>query len=165
MVEQFGDVLAVIQPVHFDAEGDPDYSSHTFPLERKSLGESIGRSGVTMPVDAYRGGVAVVIDGIVPPITLVDVDERILRMRNQPDFSDTAGRNMEVVGLEKAGVAGDDSTFSSIAVMVFDDGLSSFEVALDTWDRGLAQREYELIQAALTREASLDQSSFSPKVA
>ena len=42
LVEQFGDVLAVIQPVRFDAEGDPDYSSHTFALERKSLGESIG---------------------------------------------------------------------------------------------------------------------------
>ena len=45
LVEQFGDVLAVIQPVRFDAEGDPDYSSHTFALERKSLGESIGRDG------------------------------------------------------------------------------------------------------------------------
>ena len=165
LVEQFGDVLAVIQPVHFDAEGDPDYSSHTFALERKSLGESIGRSGAAMPVDAYRGGVAVVIDGIVPPITLIDADERILRMRNQPDFSDTAGRNMEVVGLQNAGTSGDEATYSSIAVMVFDDGLSSFEVALDTWDRSLAQREYELVQAALTREASLDQSSFSPKVA
>ena len=165
LVEQFGDVLAVIQPVRFDAEGDPDYSSHTFALERKSLGESIGRDGAALPVDAFRGGVAVVIDGIVPPITLVDADERILRMRNQPDFSDTAGRNMEVVGLEKSGTSGDDSTYSAIAIMVFDDELSSFEVALDTWDRGLAQREYELVQAALTREASLDQSSFSPKVA
>ena len=165
LVEQFGDVLAVIQPVHFNAEGDPDYSSHTFPLERKSLGESIGRNDTAMPVDAFRGGVAVVIDGITPPITLLDANERILRMRNQPDFSDTAGRNMDVIGLEQSGVSGDEPAYAAIAVMVFDDSLSSFEVALDTWDRGLAQREYELVQAALTREASLDQSSFSPKVA
>ncbi len=161
IVDGFGDELAVTQPVHFAAEGDPDHSGHTFSLERKTLGESIGRAGAGVPVDAFRGGVAVVIDGITPPITLEDAAERIKRMRNQPDFADTAGRDVEVIGLDKAA----DGAHGEIAVMVFDDTLSSFEVALGTWDRGLAQREYELLQEALTREASLDQSSFSPKVA
>ena len=165
LVERFGDILDVTRPVHFAAEGASDHSPYTFPLERRTLGESIGRDA-PVAVGDLRGGVAVVVDGLSPAISVGDLEQRLDRMRNQPDFADSRGRRTEVVGLDRVGDSGGEATFSSFAIMVSDDDVSSLLVDLDTWDRSLASREFALAQAALTREASLDQvSSFSPKVA
>ena len=166
IVGEFGSKLNVTQPVSFAGESSDEHSAYTFSLERPTLGESIGRSGAGVPVAGFRGGVAVVIDKIDPPVTTEDVEQRIDRMRNQPDFADTAGRDVEVVGLEASDPSDPSKGFTSVAVMVSDELLSSFTVEMDTWDRQLANREFELLQASLLREASLDQvSSFSPKVA
>ncbi|MCH2161324.1 MAG: protein translocase subunit SecD [Phycisphaerales bacterium] len=166
VVGRFGSELDITRPVRFAGESADEHSGYTHALEQATLGESIERTGAGVPVADFRGGVAVVIDGIDPPVTTADVEQRLRRMRNQPDFGDTAGRDVEVVGLTAADPTAPQDGFTSIAVMVSDELLSSFTVELDTWDRQLAQREFELLQAALTREASLDQvSSFSPRVA
>ena len=56
--------------------------------------------------------------------------------------------------------------YNNFCVLVSDEELSSFDVDLETWDEQLAKQEWELISAALLREASLEQvSSFSPTVA
>jgi SecD/SecF fusion protein len=165
LVERFGDILDVTRPVHFSAEDASDHSPYTFPLERRTLGESIGRDA-PVGVGDLRGGVAVVVEGLSPAITARDLQQRLDRMRNQPDFADSRGRRTEVVGLERVGEADGETAFSAFAIMVSDDDVSSLLVDLETWDRSLASREFALVQAALTREASLDQvSSFSPKVA
>ncbi len=166
LVDRFGDILAVTRPVDFRAKDDDDHSGYTFALERPTLAEAIDRSSATVAVGDWRGGVAVVIDGISPPITSADLTQRIDRMRNQPDFADTRGRPTEIVGLERVGDLDGEATWSSFAIMVADEDVSSLLVDLETWDRTLAEREFELVRASLTREASLDQvSSFSPKVA
>ena len=166
LVERFGDILAVTRPVRFSAESDDDHSKHTYRLEDQLLSQAIGVPSASVGIGDFRGGVAVVVDEVSPPITMADFQQRLDRMRNQPDFSDTRGRQNEVVGLVRDGESGGSPTWSSFALMVSDEDASSVMVDLDTWDRTLAVREFELVKAALTREASLDQvSSFSPKVA
>ena len=166
LVDQFGDILAVTQPVDFAAESADDHSPYTFSLERQTLAEAIGRPSATVAVGEWRGGVAVVVDDVSPPITASDLSQRLDRMRNQPDFADTRGRRTEIIGLDRVSESKGEATWSSFAIMVADEEASSLLVDLETWDRTLAAREFELVRAALTREASLDQvSSFSPKVA
>ena len=166
LVDRFGDILAITRPVSFDTEGVDDHSTSTFRLERGTLGESIGRPNATVPVGEFRGGVAVLVEGVTPPVTIADIDQRLSRMRNQPDFADSRGRRTEVVGLDSAGEIDGTPTYSSFVVMSADDEVSSLLVDVETWDRALATQEFSLVKAALLREASLDQvSSFSPKVA
>ena len=168
LVDRFGDILAVTRPVSFAGDADDDHSSSTFKLERGTLGESIGRPGpsAAVPVGDLRGGVAVLVEDVTPAITLADVEQRLDRMRNQPDFAESRGRRSEVVGLTPAGDIDGVPAYSDFVVMSADDDVSSLLVDVETWDRSLATQEYALVKAALLREASLDQvSSFSPKVA
>jgi SecD/SecF fusion protein len=166
VVTEFGGELDITQPVAFTGQSETDHSAYTFRLDRETLGESINRTGAGIPLDEFSGGVAVVIDGIAPPVTTKAIAQRLARMRNQPDFASTAGRAVDVVGLTAADNQDPSKGFTSIAIMVFDPQLDSFVVEVDTWDRELAASEFGLVQAALTQEASLDQvSSFSPKVA
>ena len=163
VVEAFADELNVTKPVNFSGEGDQRHASRTFSLEKATVGENIGRAGSKQQVGDFRGGVLVLVENVDPPITVEDLDERIQRMRTQPDFSDALGRRCQVVGLTAPNA---DGTFSDFAIMVTDEDLNSFEVDLETWDAQLAKREWELASAALMREASLEQvSSFSPTVA
>ena len=163
VVQAFADQLDVTTPVNFSGEGDLDHASRTYALEKATIGECIGQSGVVQPVGDYRGGVAVLVEDVEPPITPEDLAARIKRLRNQPDFADTLGRRTEVVGIT---AAGSDGEYTNFVVMVSDDALSSFEVDLEVWDSQLAKPEWGLVSGALMREASLEQvSSFSPTVA
>jgi SecD/SecF fusion protein len=118
------------------------------------------------PAADFRGGVAIVIDQLDPPVTTTDVSERIGRMRAQPDWSSTAGRKTKVFGLEAADPAAPQGAQKAVAILVSDSELNSLEMDLEIWDRDLAAQEWELVQQALTQQASLDQvSSFSPVVA
>ena len=166
IVKRFGSELDVNQPVQFAGHDAVDHSEYTYQLDRDTLGEAIARDGAGVPIGEFRGGVAIVIDDIVPPIGVEEVAQRLNRMRNQPDFSQTAGRLVNVIGLNAADPTKPEDGFTSVAILVFDPNLDSFTVEVDTWDRELAQQEFQLVQAALLREASLEQvSSFSPKVA
>ncbi|MEY4117640.1 MAG: hypothetical protein RLZZ116_968 [Planctomycetota bacterium] len=159
--------LDVRLPLEFRNSGSADHTQSTKPLEKALVGTSIGRPGVaTDPVGEFRGGVAVVVDGLQTPVTAEDVAQRISRMRAQPDWSATAGRRTKVVGLEPADPANPAGPQKAVAVLVTDPDLNSFEVDLETWDRNLAASEWTLVRQALTQQASLDQvSTFSPVVA
>ena len=167
VVEEFGDDLDVVRPVLFAGAGDGVHAERTFPIERATLGETIRRTDAsTRNVEDFRGGVAILVEAIEPPLAIDDAAARIERMRTQPDFSATAGRRFEVVGLEPADAADPSAGYRSLAVLVDDPELNAFEVEFDVWDRELAATEWSLVDAAFTRPPSLDQvSSFSPKIA
>ena len=167
IVQEFKNDLDVRLPLQFENSTSTDHTLVTRPLEKALVGASIGRPGAgEEPVGEFRGGVAVLINGLETPITAVDAAERIARMRSQPDWSATAGRRTKVVGLEPADPANPSGPQRAIAVLVHDSELSSFEVDLETWDRDLANPEWDLVRSALTQQASLDQvSTFSPVVA
>jgi SecD/SecF fusion protein len=167
VVREFSTDLDVRLPLAFNNADSADHTAVTKPLEKSLIGTSIGRpDAASEPVGAFRGGVAVVIDNINPPVTSADVEERIKRMRSQPDWSSTAARATRVVGLDPVDPANPSGVQKSVAILVSDPDLSSTVVDLDTWDRSLARPEWNLVREALTQEASLDQvSTFSPIVA
>ena len=163
VVGEFSDQLDIDAPVVFAGQNDDDHTIRTFSLERPTIEQNIGRDGPGRSVGEFRGGVAVIIEDVEPAITPEDVTQRIKRLRNQPDYADTIGRQVRVLGL---GLPVANDSYNNFCVLVSDEELSSFDVDLETWDEQLAKQEWELISAALLREASLEQvSSFSPTVA
>jgi len=167
IVQEFKNDLDVRLPLVFENSSSTDHTAATRPLEKSLVGASIGRAGVAEePVGEFRGGVAVLVNGIQTPITALDAAERISRMRSQPDWSSTAGRRTKVIGLDPVDAGNPGGPHRSLVVLVSDPELNSFEVDLDTWDRDLANPEWGLVRSALTQQASLDQvSTFSPVVA
>lgn len=167
VVKELAVDLDVRMPLEFTNSNSTDHTQVTRPLEKALVGASIGRPSVASePVGDFRGGVAIVIDGIQTPITAQDASERITRMRSQPDWSSTAGRRTKVIGIDPADPASPAGPQKALAVLVTDSDLNSFQVDIDTWDRSLAAPEWTLVRQALTQQASLDQvSTFSPVVA
>ena len=162
VVGEFSTQLDIVAPVVFAGQNDSDHTIRTFSLERATVEENIGREGPGRSVGEFRGGVAVILENVEPAISTDDVAQRIKRLRNQPDYAGTIGRQVQVLGL---GLPQGDG-YNAFCVLVSDEELSSFEVDLETWDEQLAKQEWDLVSAALLREASLEQvSSFSPTVA
>ncbi len=159
--------LDVRLPLVFANSTSEDHTAVTKPLEKALIGSSIGRPQTSSDAVAeFRGGVAVLVDGLETPVTATDVAARITRMRSQPDWSSTAGRKTRVVGIDPVDPSNPGGLHRGFAVLVSDADINSFDVELEVWDRDLARIEWSLVRDALTQQASLDQvSSFSPVVA
>lgn len=167
LVVKFADRLNITPAITFrGSEGDTDASLHTHLLNKDRLGDNINRPTLVQPVGAYKGGVAIVLENIAPPVTLADVTDRIERARKQPEFSSTFGRQTRVIGLEPVDPANPSRGYSSLAILVRDDDIDGTRLDLSIWDRQLARTEWALARAALSDVQSLDQvSSFSSAVA
>ncbi|RLS66679.1 MAG: protein translocase subunit SecD [Planctomycetota bacterium] len=167
VVAELATDLDVRMPLKFTGSESTDHTAVTRPLEKALVGASIGRPDTAAEgVGEFRGGVAIVVADMTPPVTVADIAERITRMRAQPDWSSTAGRKTRVVGLEPSDPSNPSGAQKSVVILVSDPDINSFEVDLESWDRTLASPEWTLVNQALTRQASLDQvSSFSPIVA
>jgi len=167
VVREFATDLDVRLPLTFANSESTDHTAVTKTLEKSMIGSAIGRpDAVSEPVGAFRGGVAIVIDGINPPVSSADIEERIKRMRSQPDWSSTAARATKVIGLDAVDPANPSGLQKAVVVLVSDPDINGTIVDVDTWDRNLARPEWNLVREALTQEASLDQvSTFSPIVA
>jgi SecD/SecF fusion protein len=148
--------------VKFAGAGEAASAGRAYRIDRPNLGDVLSRTGLDVPTDEAIGGVVVVIDGIEPPISPADAAERIRRLRSQPDFSEVAGRTVDIVGLRPAG----NGTFSEIAVVVADPDLGGRKLADAAWQKNYADLEWRLASTALSQQASLEQvSSISPAVA
>ena len=162
VVEAFEEDMDIRRPVEFVGAGDRSSVGRAFRVDRPNLGDVLSRAGLDVPVDEAIGGVAVVVEGIDPPISASDAEERIRRLRNQPDYADVAGRAALVSGLSPAG----DGLWSSVAVVVWDPDLTGRKIADAAWQKNYADLEWRLVSTALSRPASLEQvSSISPSVA
>ena len=166
VVREFAGELEAQLPSTFAGSSDAAHGKYTFALERDRLGDNIGRPGLDRAVGPFRGGVAVVLDGIEPPVTASDLARRLERLRNQPDFASQAGREVEVVGIEAVKAADGSEAFRSAVVLVSDPAINSMKVDVAAWEANLAAPEWNLARAALAQGTTLDQvSSFSPAVA
>jgi len=166
IVNEFGDQLDVRQPLTFKGMNSPEYAQYTREIFAPTLGKVIDRPEIQDSVAAQVGGVAVMIQDISPPVQREEMEDRIQKMRDQPDFSDTAGRSSRVVPLDWVDPADHSKGFTSAVFLVYDPNLDSRKVATDQWDERLAQREWKLVTAAMARPASLEQvSEFSSAMA
>ncbi|MDA1007771.1 MAG: protein translocase subunit SecD [Planctomycetota bacterium] len=164
---QFDDVIDITMPSEFNGRDVQDGGAFTRPITSALLGDATGDAAHTMNVTDFQGGVAILVDGITPALSDAGITARIARMRSQPDYSALAGREFEVIGLTQvAGGTPEAPLYSSVAVLVVDPKVLLEKVDAATWDRAVAQPEWDLVRASLGQKVSLDQvSSFSPEVA
>jgi SecD/SecF fusion protein len=162
----FAKDIEVTLPLTFKGAGTDAAALQTRPVNADTLGAVIGREGRNESLREYAGGVAVLIEGISPPITLADAQARLGRMRSQPDFGAISSRETELIGLDMAQPGNPGAGYTSIVMVTVDPKALLSKVDAATWDRVVAQPEWKLVDAALTQKLSLEQvSSFSPKVA
>ncbi|MGA1266464.1 MAG: protein translocase subunit SecD [Phycisphaerales bacterium] len=166
VVAEFAQEMDARLPSSFKGKDDPAHAPYTFALDRSTVGACIGRGDVRRPVGNFRGGVAIVLDDVEPPVTAEDLAQRLVRLRNQPDFAAQSGRDVEVVGMDPAATPDGKQGFRSLAVLVRDPEIDGPQVDLAIWEARLAAPEWKLAAAALGQGTTLDQvSSFSPAVA
>ncbi|MCH2135649.1 MAG: protein translocase subunit SecD [Phycisphaerales bacterium] len=162
LLEEFGDQLDVSPARHFEGAGGSDWATFTQPIDVQTLGEALPSTNAAGSLKDFQGGVLLRVVGIDPPIELDEVHSRIDRIRQDPDYADTVGRDVQVFGLEQA--AG--GKWSDVAVAVLSPDMNYLGNEASMVDERVAAREWGLLNAALTRQSSFEQvSSFAPSVA
>ena len=142
---------------------EQDYNAApVFPLTNPSglLGPDINRPRYLDNVSEYSGGVAILLEDLQPRPTKWGLEARLKRMREQPDFSDTAGRQVEVRVLEGTPDA------VQAAVVLVSDPVIHFLQDEEQWETDLARREWTLVREALGQATTLASvQSFSAAMA
>jgi SecD/SecF fusion protein len=156
-----GDLVASSPPLTFVGSDVGDHrSSPVYPMVSVTLGENINRPGVQDDITGMLGGVAIVLESLFPAPTRADLEARLREMREQPDFNDALTRQTSVIVLE-----GSDDAVQSAAVLVHDIDLTFFDDET-RWAVDLAQREWDLVNQALTRTTTFaGMQSFDPAIA
>jgi len=160
----FGDDLDVPPALTFTGAGTTEFQKYTHQISRDAttVGDVLGR-GVRGNISDFRGGVIVFVENMNPAVSLEEVENRIDRMRQQPEYARVAaGREVKVFGVRR----GDGDGFTSIAVAVYDQDINYLKNDPELVDERVAATEWQLIETALSQPQSLDQvSSFSSQIA
>lgn len=160
----FGDDLDVPPALTFTGAGTTEFQKYTHQISRDAttVGDVLGR-GVRGNISDFRGGVIVFVENMNPAVSLEEVENRIDRMRQQPEYARVAaGREVKVFGVRR----GDEDGFTSIAVAVYDQDINYLKSDPELVDERVAATEWQLIETALSQPQSLDQvSSFSSQIA
>ncbi|MFK7758646.1 MAG: protein translocase subunit SecD [Phycisphaerales bacterium] len=158
---EFQDILDAPPALSFKYSQSADSSgASVYPILSARLGENINRAEYRNSVSDYIGGVAILVEELDPMPTLESIEERLDIARRKNDFSDLLGRSSEIVILQ-----GDASAVQSFALVSLDQGLTYFDNA-DAWQSEIADREWDLIRAALTTSSDqLSVQNFSPAIA
>ncbi len=144
----------------FKDSDKPAASGPVFPIVEPELGKAIRRESIKDPVPAFIGGVAILLEGINPPVSIRSIEQRLSQFRRQADFQDTSSRSQQVILL-----SGTPDAAESVAVVVKDPAASFFD-SKDRWTREVQDREWQLVNAALGESTSLSNvESFSPQIA
>lgn len=161
LLEKFSDVIETRPGLQFAGSTLTDTRQvPAYPVEKDVLGANIDRPDIVWPVKDFLGGVAIVIDRIEPPQPLASLEERLRTARESSDFSDTLSRRTQMVLL-----SGNEQAAGGVVLLVRDDAASMFESDA-RWERELRDREWSLVQRALTEESTpASVQSFSSSIA
>ena len=158
---EFRDLLAAPPPLEFRfAQSERAEGASVYPILSETLGDEIARPEYRNAVPEYVGGVAILVENISPRPTLESIERRLDLTRRKPDFSDLLGRESEIIVLE-----GTSDAVESFALVSIEEGLTYFDNQ-DAWRSEIAQREWDLVRAALTTSTdALSVQNFSPAIA
>ena len=161
IIEKFGDVLDIQRAVTFAGSDAKTINlASVYPIDKAALGSNIDKPGVQDNVSRFVGGLAVVLDKIEPPQSRESIVARLNNTRQGEQFSDTLSRSVEFIVL-----AGNENSVSSGVVVVHDDNVSLFDNEA-RWNTEMKEREWQLVQAALTQESTpASVHNFTPSVA
>ncbi len=149
------------QALRFNSSSEKDWTKvAVYPINHPTLGECIERPQFKDSVLKFDGGVAVVLDGIEPPIDAATLKARLDKARSKPEYADTLARTRELIVLEESA-----GLVKSAAVVVRDED-STIYTDEDRWGERVAKREWALTCDALTRAGtSASIQNFSPAIA
>lgn len=158
--QAFGVLLEQVSEREFSlAKGQ---MSDEFGVPLAGDGLTVIGSGEDLPYqDLFEnnpGGVLMVIDKVVPPLTEAELSKRIRDMRLRPDFGSQQGE-ATVIGLTSAGREG----YSKLAVVV-SPADSSVTEDQDAWRR-FAEGEKALLTASLARGEAMLATNFDKAIA
>ncbi|MCZ6834451.1 MAG: protein translocase subunit SecD [Planctomycetota bacterium] len=156
---EFNDVLDLLPELAFDGSDTSNYTQHTYQIRESSLGANIPGVDSAPNVSSYRGGVAVHLKNITPPTTIVDLEDRIRRMRQKTDFKDALGRDVQVVGLDRVETETGAAKYRSAVVVVMDGKNNYIRLDANLADERLAKVEWNLVNTALTKPPKMEQAS------
>lgn len=147
----FADVLDARPPLVFKGSGAAaNRGAPVFPVVSVSLGESLDRPSITERVDReFLGALAVLLEDIHPAVSRREIEDRITQARTKTEFAEAAGRAVRVLVIE-----GTDESVRTAVVLVQDRGLSHFDDE-PRWNENVRDREWALIQTALTETQTL----------
>ena len=156
----FADQLDLREPISFarmrafegfDANGrDPAFmTAPVYPVTDDRLGYNFSRPQYLDDASAFRGGGAILIEGITPAVSLADITSRIETTRNRTEFASDSGRTWEVRVLE-----GTQDAVTS-AVFLFMDPNIRYITDPEAWTNRVAEREWYIVSTALSRPPSL----------
>ena len=164
ITETFGDDLDIPPALAFTGEGTTSFEKYTHQIQQgvSTVGEVLSTNALG-DISDYRGGVLVVVENISPSVSIEDVQKRVERMRQQPEYArDAGGRDVAIFGLKRA----DGGGYSTIAVAVYDPDMNYLRSNPEIVDERVASNEWTLISTALSQPQSLEQvSSFSSQIA
>lgn len=160
LVRALGNVIDAQPQLTFKDSDKPSVGSPAFAITEPELGKNILRETVKNTVSEHVGGIAIVLDDISPPVSLRSIEERLSGVRRQPDFQDVSSREQKIFVLR-----GSEEAVKSAVIVVHDPAISYFD-SRDRWNREMKDREWALIQSALTQSTTLSNvESFSPQIA
>jgi len=164
ITEAFGEDLDITLPLRFTGLEAGSYADYTYPIDNAVLGDNINMPSQRLNIGEYLGGLAILIEDVEPATTPEEVLSRLDRMRNQPDFQDTLGRQTEVIPLTPSP---DGEGYTDLVILVYDDAMNYRDQDdYDLVNTRLALREWELARSALAEGSSFEQvSSYSSSVA
>lgn len=161
---EFQDVLNLTRQIQFDGHDKSQLrDAPVHPIVSRILGDNINQPGYDVEVANDLGGVVILMDDLKSAVTTKQIEERINRMRFQPDFEDLSYRDCRVIGLDRGEVG---ETYRSVAI-VSTDRKTNYVEDLEAFDDplGLAQTEWNLVKQAMLRDTSLGSvSNFQSQV-
>ena len=155
----FADVLDTTSSITFSGAGRTvdQAAGLVEPVTAADLGAVLDDPTLKEDVSPFLGGVAMVLENVEPVISVESLNDRLRRMRRQPDFAALGYRDFEVLGLDRAGVdEKGNPAFSRFAVLS-SDGQTDYVAEPAGFDAadGLAATEWKLVQDALATDSSL----------
>ncbi|XAL98663.1 protein translocase subunit SecD [Phycisphaeraceae bacterium D3-23] len=172
----FADVLETTQVVSYDGAGlsaqeSPQYVQAVTNNSLTRVFDGAYRvASEHDDVTDFRGGVAIVIDGMSPAQSVEQVTDRLTRTRRQPPHDQLGARTVEVLPLNRSAQGGSDADgnllYESVVVLVKDDH-TNYDTSIADFNNaeGLAATEMKLIDQALQRDSSFsDVTVFNSQV-
>lgn len=163
LVGAFSDVIESRPALTFTgSNADSIDQAPAHPIVEPTLGANIGRPQILDDVQAYVGGVAIVLENIQPAATEQVLNERLNNLRNTPEYAPTMLKRMHrLVALE----LNDDRTVKTAVVLAADPSIA-FSFDEQRWRKDLAESEWTIVKLALTQPTTLaGVDSFSSEVA
>ncbi len=136
------------------------------------LGDNVESLDVGQDIDVsnYLGGIAILADDLSSPLSVDQFNQRLARIRRQPNFTGTVPTREEVIGLRPAG----DMVVDGEAVPTYDgfvyiaaDEQVNYVGNVEDFARadGFAQAQWTLVRDAMNRGSSLESvTKFSSQV-